>query len=196
MLIISSCVLLVACASVEPPPASSAHNSVATDPVYIDRFTLTGRLSVRTGDRLDTVHIKWSRVALGDTMRIFSPFGNQLALVTSTAGGANLQRGDVVERADTVEALTLSLLGVSIAPHMLARWIQGLDLSVVDRLPNSGTEPADHWTIQAENLRQIDGVIGGRVAGRVLARAGEVSLRLVIDSFEPRSSTSRDVAEQ
>jgi outer membrane biogenesis lipoprotein LolB len=177
--------LLASCGSIAPPTSLGLQSGVAADAVYMDKFVLSGRLSVRNGDRLDSVRIEWSRDESGDTMRFFSPFGNQLALVTSTPKGASLQRGDTVERADSMQSLTQSLLGVAIDPTMLAKWVQGIQLEAADRLSNGGIEPADRWAIEAENLRRVEGVHGGQVAGRILAKAGDISLRLVIDSFEP-----------
>ncbi len=181
---------LVGCSTLEPAREKSAATAAA-NAVYVDRFSLAGRLSVRVGDRLDSVRIEWTRSESGDIMRFYSPFGNQLALVTSTATGAVLQRGDVVERADSIGALTLSLLGVGIDPKMLARWIQGFDLGATDRLSNGGVEPADRWTIQAEGLREVAGVDGARVAGRIAAQAGEISLRLVVDKFDAPPAKSQ-----
>jgi len=168
------------CAVLPPMPAAVVPSAI---PVLIERFSLSGRLSVRIADRLDAVRIEWERDGKRETMRFFSPFGSQLAEVVSGSEGTTLTRGDVVEYAKSVGALTESVIGVAIDTDLLARWVQGMSLEPTPGQTNDGR--VVRWTIRAENIRAVDGVDGGRIASRISATEGETSIRLVVDSFKP-----------
>ena len=172
-------VLLAGCAVVHPG-STLAPQGV---PVLIERFSLAGRLSVRVGDQLDSVRLEWVRDGRRESISFFSPFGAQLAAVSATTEGATLIRGGVVERAESVSALTESAIGVAISTDLLTRWVQGFE--VESDATSVGDDRASRWTIRAENLRAVEGVAGGRVASRMSATSGETTIRLVVDSFAP-----------
>jgi outer membrane biogenesis lipoprotein LolB len=177
--------VLAGCATSLPTEMPSSAAEVAVKPVYISRFRLSGRLSVRVADRLDSARIEWMRDGRKETISFFSPFGSQIALVSASADGASLTRGEVVEYAPSIRALTESLLGVGIDTEMLARWVQGFDVGEGIAVSNENGERTAQWSIRAENVRSVDGVIGGRIAARVSAAEGDRSLRLFVDSFTP-----------
>ena len=171
---------LAGCATVQP---TSEPNLPIGPQVFIEHFRLSGRLSVRIADRLDSARIEWVRDSKGETLRFFSPFGSQLAEVVSNVDGATLTRGSAVEYAKSVGVLTQSVIGVAIDTDLLARWVQGIDI-VPTAVLTSGDGVA-RWLIRAENVRAVDGVVGGRVAMRTSATEAGTSIRLVIDSFSP-----------
>jgi len=179
-LVVTLMILLAGCAATPPITQSGFPPGPQ---VFIERFSLSGRLSVRVADRLDSARIEWVRDGKRETMRFFSPFGSQLAEVASTPEGATLTRGDVAEYAGSVGALTESLIGVAINTDLLARWVQGIDVDPAAVL-TTGDRVA-RWAILAENLRAVDGVVGGRIALRTSATQADRSIRLVIDSFSP-----------
>jgi outer membrane biogenesis lipoprotein LolB len=168
---------------------ASADTATIAPPTYINQFVLAGRLSVRVADRLDSARIEWVRDARSETISFFSPFGSQLAQVSATANGATLTRGELVEYAPSIRALTQSLLGVGIDTDMLARWVQGFDVGDAVAVSSENGEQSAQWSIRAENIRSVDGVVGGRIAARTSATEGDRTIRLFIDSFKPIVNT-------
>ena len=152
-------------------------------PVLMERFSLSGRLSVRIADRLDSAKIDWVRDGKRETINFFSPFGSQLAQIVSTAGVATLTRGEAVEYAASIGELTHSVVGVAINTDLLARWVQGFDIEASNALVTGGS--GARWTVVAENMRAVDGVVGGRIASRISASDGDTTLRLFIDAVKP-----------
>jgi outer membrane biogenesis lipoprotein LolB len=143
----------------------------------IQQFSLRGRLSVRVADRIDTAEIRWVRGTTSESLKVYTPFGNQIAELQVTASGARLIRGDQVEVAPDVATLTERLFGISIDTSHLARWVQGLGLDAASVSKAGGRI----WQLEAENIRMLG---AGRVAGRITARDGDTVVRLVVDSFE------------
>jgi outer membrane lipoprotein LolB len=143
--------------AVSPPVTTPEVPPALTIPqVFIERFALAGRLSIRVGDRLDSVRIEWTRDANKETINFFSPFGSQLAQVSASAEGASLARGDQTEYAPTVGALTQSLLGTPIDTALLARWVQGLDVSVASNISSATGDRLARWTVRTESVRSAD----------------------------------------
>jgi|LakMenEpi03Aug12_release.lakeMendotaPanAssembly.Ray.scaffolds.fasta_scaffold929045_2 outer membrane lipoprotein LolB len=172
--------------AVSPPVTTPEVPPALTIPqVFIERFALAGRLSIRVGDRLDSVRIEWTRDANKETINFFSPFGSQLAQVSASAEGASLARGDQTEYAPTVGALTQSLLGTPIDTALLARWVQGLDVSVASNISSATGDRLARWTVRTESVRAVDGIVGGRYATRMTATEGETTVRLFVDQFRP-----------
>lgn len=177
--------LLAGCAT-SPPTVGPQISPTRDGPqVFIEQFALSGRLSVRIGDRLDSVRIEWTREGNKELINFFSPFGSQLAQVSASSEGANLVRGDQTEYAPTVGALTQSLLGTPIDTALLSRWVQGaVDLMSVDVAAVSG-DRLIRWTVRAEAIRAVDGIVGGRFATRITASEGDTTIRLFVDQFRP-----------
>ncbi len=172
--------LLTGCAAWLPVAETAAPSGA---PVFIERFNLSGRLSVRVADRLDTTKIEWLRDGTRETLRFYSPLGSQLAEVSATAHGATLTRGESIEHAPSIGALTQVLVGVAINTELLARWVQGIDVDATDA--RGASDISANWTIRAENLRAVDGVKGGRIASRISVSRDDTALRLFVDHFRP-----------
>ena len=152
------------------------------DRPYVPYFEISGRLSVRIGDRLDTAGFQWARESGRDTLRFFSPFGSQIAELTATPAGAMLTRDGIVERDANLTALVQTAIGVRLDADRLARWVQGMDLAGAGAVLAADGEQAP-WTVTAEDLRLMQ---GAKVATRVVARQGETTVRVVIDAFLPK----------
>jgi outer membrane biogenesis lipoprotein LolB len=105
--------------------------------------------------------------------------------VSASAEGASLARGDQTEYAPTVGALTQSLLGTPIDTALLARWVQGLDVSVASNISSATGDRLARWTVRTESVRAVDGIVGGRYATRMTATEGETTVRLFVDQFRP-----------
>jgi outer membrane lipoprotein LolB len=177
--------LLAGCATSPPVTVPEASPTLNSPQVFIERFALFGRLSVRVGDRLDAVRIEWTRDTDKETINFFSPLGSQLAQMSASLAGASLVRGDQTEYAPTVGELTQSLLGTPIDTGLLARWVQGLDVSVAANIPTATGDRLTRWTVRTEAVRAVDGIVGGRFVTRMTATEGETTVRLFVDQFRP-----------
>ena len=197
--------MLAGCAVSLPLAEHEQPLSPTTTQVFVERFQLSGRLSVRVADRLDSVRIEWVRDGVKETINFFSPFGSQLAQVSASPEGASLTRGEQTEYAKTIGELTQSLLGTAIDTGLLARWVQGLDVSNSVNAPIVTGDRLVRWTVSAEDVRAVGGVgagagtgagagagagagerkPSGRYATRVTATEGETTVRLFVDQFRP-----------
>jgi outer membrane biogenesis lipoprotein LolB len=182
--------LSAGCASLPNPPASPRENASITAPdKVIQQFVLMGRISIRVGDKLDTARIEWTRDVgaarpTRESMKFFTPFGSQVAEITTTEKGVVLRQGESVVEAADFAWLTNQLFGVAIDTASLAKWVQGAELDRAQ--PISYGEPGSaprKWQITAENFRPVEGVPGARVAARVTAIEGDTVLRVVVDQF-------------
>lgn len=182
--------LLAGCATVPKDTQSGQATApnAAPDKV-IQQFVLTGRISVRVGDKLDTARIEWTR-DIGtsrpnqESMKFFTPFGSQVAEISTTPRGVLLRQGENVVEAADFAILTHQMFGVAIDTASLAKWVQGVDLDRAQ--PISYGEPGSaprKWQITAENFRPVDGTPGARIAARVTAIEGDTVLRVVVDQF-------------
>lgn len=134
-------------------------------------FEMTGRLSLRQGDRSDIAKLRWTHRPRGDLWVIASPLGNEVARIESDAQGATLTQADGSGvQADSFADLTERVLGVALAPRSLARWLHG-----------GAPEASDSdWSVRVEE-RQRAGSID--IARRMSARRGDVTVRLVVDEY-------------
>ncbi len=166
---------------------SAPPNGPAPTAVFVERFELTARISVRVSEKVDTAKITWVRLPPNETLRISTPFGSQIAEVIADKNGASVSRaghGDVSASAASVADLMAAVIGVRLDTAALARWVQGFDLQTTVELvsfPEAGVNQT--WNVRAENFRIIDGV---RVATRLDAIAGDIVVRVVIDEFRAR----------
>ena len=184
--------MLGACSSL--PPSQSAVGRVTSEAQF---FTLTGRLSIRQNDRLDSVKIVWSKDAREERLKFFTPFGSQLAeLVKITPDGGRaeitLNNGNQITRAVSIDELTESVLGVALEVDQIARWIQGTGLT--EDLPQDiRLRDGSVWQVTAERFQnaqdiyryaaRISAVKGAYTAAGAHFVAGYISLRLVVDEW-------------
>jgi len=174
---------LTACVTL-PSTSLTSTQKTESAPAYAERFTLTARVSVRVGEKLDTVKLDWTRTPPDEMIKIFTPFGSQVAEITATRDGATVKNASGTQSAATIADITAAAFGVSIDTAMLARWVQGRSLNSATSFavfPESGN--ALPWQVEAENFRVID---GARVASRVTAISGDTVVKVVIDEFRAR----------
>ena len=158
--------LLGACALA--PPRETSLPDLAGVPAA---FEMTGRLALRQGDRSEIAKLRWTHRPGTDVWVIASPLGNEVARIESGAAGATLtQAGGPSAQAESFSELTERVLGVALAPELLARWLHG------DTSAGAGGE----WAIAIEE-RQKAGAVD--IARRMSARRGEVTVRLVVDDY-------------
>ena len=191
--------LLTACATVSPPQAGTIED--ASERRFHKTIDLTGRISVRyqANGKEDVLHgsFVWSQTPSRTTVTLLSPLGQTLAVIDVNAGGATLrQSGQQVRSAPDVDALTAETLGWPLPVSGLREWLQGFALDnsgrrfVVTPSADQITSP-DGWRIRyASWVNDNPPPSQGRPKRIDLARsteqAGEVSLRIVIDTWQPR----------
>ena len=135
-----------------------------------EAFEMSGRIALRQGDRSEIARLRWKHTPESDRWVIASPLGNEVARIESGPRGATLKRaGGEDEEAPTFAALTERLLGISLEPAALARWLHG-------------AVPADSgdWAVAIEETQRAGTV---DMARRLSARRGDVTVRLVVDEY-------------
>ncbi len=133
-------------------------------------FEVAGRLSLRQGQRSDIARLRWTHRGASDLWVISSPFGNEVARIESSPGGATLvQAGGSPQQAGSFADLTQQALGVELDPAALAGWLHG-------RAPSQ----TSGWTVTLEETQKAGAV---DVARRMSATRGEVTVRLVVDEY-------------
>ena len=173
-------VLLVACTTTRAPPGttpSMSVNEVAVAPY----FSLSGRISVRVNDKIDSGQIRWTRGVEEERIGLYSPLGSQIAELVSDkkAGVVMLRQGTETVTSASVGELTQSLLGVRLELDRMAAWVQGVGL-----IENQATDVmlvnGEAWRVTAERY-QTSGNF--RFASRLSATRGDTAVRLVIDEW-------------
>ena len=157
--------LCAACAVTPVPQASLPQLSAVPA-----SFEMSGRLALRQGDRSEIARLRWEHTPASDRWVFASPLGNEVARIESGPRGATLKRaGGEDEEAPTFAALTERLLGISLEPAALARWLHG-------------AVPADSggWTVAIEETQRAGEI---QMARRLSATRGDVVVRLVVDEY-------------
>jgi outer membrane biogenesis lipoprotein LolB len=133
---------------------------------------MSGRLSVRQGDRSDIARLRWAHRAQSDQWVFASPIGNEVARIESSAKGAVLERaGAPREEAASFEELTQRVLGIGLDPKELSAWLHGKD---------SASGAAD-WKVTIDEKQSAGAV---ELARRVTATRGDVVVKLVVDDYK------------
>lgn len=185
--------ILSACSTINSlPPTASPIPDVArvtatvTTPKVAKHFSMTGRISVRVDDRLDSAKIIWERTQDGERLKFFSPFGSQLAEVASDKdGGTTMTQGNVTVAADSIAQLTKSLLGVSLVTDEIARWVQGDGLTE-NKSFDFASADGTVWSVTAEKFERASAVSNYRFVSRLNATKGGTRVRLVVDEWKAR----------
>lgn len=191
--------LLAGCATTSPPAP------LATEQVAQRRFHETidigGRLSVRyqANGRDEALHgnFTWSQTPAQTVVTLLSPLGQTVAVIDVNAEGATLrQAGQQAKSALSVDALTAETLGWPLPVAGLRDWLQGFAVDTTGRRlvaspPETRVDSRDGWRIhyaswlednpssQQNRPKRID-------LARHTEQAGDVSLRIVIDTWQTR----------
>lgn len=174
-------VLLANCAQVTPRDAGDV--SVAAS-AYVPQFELTGRLSVRDGQRGEFGTLRWKRTVASEQITLVSPLGQVVAELTQQSGQpAKLVASNQTRTAATLADLTQQALGTAVPVHELARWVQGLSGANEGSGQPSPATQFQHagWQVEAENHRVID---GSAIPARITAIKGDVVVKLVVDEWK------------
>ena len=198
---------LTGCASIAPPPtpmpgAAISGRSESPTPVrtYRDTIDLNGRLSVRyqQNGRDEALHgsFTWAQTAHQATVTILSPLGQTLATIEVTPGHSSLtQAGRPPRVAADVDALAADALGWPLPVAGLRDWLQGFAIDGsghrVIATPSTTTAVAtpEGWRIRYASWQDDDPTSPHNHPKRIdlersTAQAGDVSIRIVIDSWQ------------
>jgi outer membrane lipoprotein LolB len=189
--------LAAGCAGIATAPQVPADANIIRN--YQQAIDITGRMSVRYQQygRDEALHgsFEWQQRPGSTQLTLRSPLGQTIAQIDILPDGATLtQSGQPPLAAADADALTAQALGWPLPVSGLRDWLQGnvTDLNRKKRIAtpqdeNTDIVTADGWRIRyaawdttaAPRPRRID-------LSRSTEQAGEVALRLVIDTYEPR----------
>lgn len=188
---------LAGCASIAPPIDSLQPVPVRT---YRDAIELGGRLSVRyqQDGREQALHgsFTWAQTAHHATVTMLSPLGQTLATIEVTPDSSSLtQAGRAPRVAADVDALAADALGWPLPVAGLRDWLQGFATDAAGRRvianPSGTTTVAtsDGWRIHYASWQDDDPAAPHNHPKRIdlersSAQAGEVSIRIVIDTWQ------------
>ena len=199
--------LLLGCASIVPGAGTTASIGANATRVYHQTIELGGRLSVRyqQNGKDEAVHgnFTWQQTPERTLVTLLSPLGQTMAKIEIVPGRSTLMQPDQpVRSADDVDTLTAHALGWPLPVAGLREWLQGFAVDASGRriaaAPTNGKADAltsEGWRLhyvswqedaampENDHPRRID-------LERSTAQAGEVSLRIVIDSWQPQPTTS------
>jgi outer membrane lipoprotein LolB len=168
---------------------------------YRQAIDIAGRLSLRYqgNNKQEALHgsFNWVQGPQETTVTLLSPLGQTLAVITDNASGATLtQSGQPVRTAADVDALTANTLGWPLPIAGLRNWLQGFATDrngarFVAMPAASEVQTQDGWQIQYSAWTEPDGASGQPLPRRIdlsrsTAQAGDISLRIVIDSWQVR----------
>lgn len=174
---------LGACTTVPVFP-SVASTALTGEPMFAQHFLLSGRISVRVNDKIDSGQIRWYRRPQEERIGLYTPLGSQVAELVSDKDTrmVTLRQGSETVTAASVAELTQSLLGAPLDLDRMAAWVQGIGLRE-NEITDATLANGDSWRVTAERYQSSGNY---RFASRVIATKGEIVVRLVIDEWVPQ----------
>jgi outer membrane lipoprotein LolB len=166
--LIATCLvlLLAACSTLPTAPVSSTASQASQQRMQhlasVKQFSLEAKLAVQYSGKGYTARLEWQHDGQEDHMRIFSPLGQQVALIHRTAQSVTLtdQSGKQHQAAD-VATLTERLLGWRLPLAGLSQWVLGIphaDTPFQASYLENG-QPAqitqDDWRIDYEDYHEV-----------------------------------------
>jgi outer membrane lipoprotein LolB len=199
-LLLTGCASLITPATSPLPPVMPSSNRA-----YHDAIDLNGRLSLHYEQHGQQQAIDgkfhWLQVLGHTSVTILSPFGQIIAVIDVTPQRSTLtQAGHPLRSASKVDLLLAETLGWPLPVAGLSDWLQGFATtdqgkryiaSATDTQDATYVRTADNWLIHyavweatsdhypAPRPKRID-------LQRVTPEAGNVSLRIVIDQWQPQ----------
>lgn len=156
---------LAGCASLPAPPTqttATASSQQRTQRLQAaQQFSLEAKLAVQYAGKGYTARMEWQHHDQTDTMRIFSPLGQQVALIQRTAQSVMLtDQAGKQHTASDVASLTERLLGWRLPLAGLSQWVLGIPHTgspfqanyLENGAPASLTQ--DEWQINYDDYRQ------------------------------------------
>lgn len=193
--------LVAGCASPPILPGSAVDTIGAATPAarnYHAAIDLSGRLSVRyqRNGQDEALHgsFAWSQTATRTFVTLSSPLGQTLATIELTPQGATLtQPGQAPRSAADADALAADAFGWPLPVANLRNWLQGYTLDTDGRrIPAADNDGAirtpDDWQIHYPVWEASDNHVDRpkRIdLARHTAQAGDITMRIVIDNWQP-----------
>lgn len=193
--LISAVTLLNACVMLEPMPAepeglssADAHHAFGILGPPLDTFFVSGRLSLRQGDRRDFLKFDWQHAPARDTVLLLSPLGQGVAELVRDGSGAKLLRpGETPVNAPDIDTLIFQILGTAVPLDELGIWLSG-------RRGVSGQ--VGGWRISVVQTSPHPVSANGRLPRRLEAVRDDVALTLIVDQWAAGDSLSADKNKQ
>jgi len=196
---IATPLLLAGCATVTPPEHGAAGQAAIAIRPFHQAIDMSGRLSVRYQGRTreEALHgsFTWSQSPYLTTVTLLSPLGQTMAVINVSPEGATLQQGGQQTRtAPNVDALTAEALGWPLPVAGLRDWLQGFTVdNAGKRFAATPSSPQvaskDGWQIHyvawEDNVPSAQSRPKRIDLARSTEQAGDVSLRIVIDTWQP-----------
>lgn len=186
---------LAACSTVPKPPVTQTASTAAQKRMQtlgaVQQFSLEAKLAVQYGGKGYTARLEWQHEGQEDHMRIFSPLGQQVALIHRTAQSVTLtDQSGKQHHAEDVASLTERLLGWRLPLAGLSQWILGIPHTASPYQASylASGEPAtltqDDWRIEYDDY-QVAALNGSMASLPFTTRLQQqdVRLKLVIQHW-------------
>lgn len=199
-LIAAVCCLLLssACTSLHPPAETAATKpAISTLPTttngqrsYQEQIQLNGKINIqyRQADKPQsmTVSFEWEQDRNSIHVRLLSPLGQTMAIITQTANLAILeQAGKEPQQADNLDQLMQNTLGWPLPVAGLRDWLQGfvaIDGKTAKPLkPEDQTLMTQGWKLRYVSWHENSSLPKLINLQRYTEQAGEVSIRIALD---------------
>lgn len=190
--------LISGCASLIAPPISDEAALQAAARNYHQSISLGGRISVRYQgrDKEELLHggFTWQQKPAHTAIALLSPLGQTMAVVETTPQGASLTQGGQTMQAPDVDTLTAERLGWPLPVAGMREWLQGFAMTktgqhFVATPHHTDVTTPDGWHIRYAAWQHNDAQPGQIRPRRIdltrtTLQAGEVAIRVVIDSWQ------------
>lgn len=189
--------LVAGCAGFAPAPPAPAESGVIR--AYQQTIDIAGRMSVRytQNGREEALHgsFDWRQRPGYTELTLSTPLGQTLAKIEIAPTGSTLtQAGQPPLAAENADALAAQALGWPLPVSGLRDWLQGhvaarggKRVIATQQDENADIVTADGWRIRYAAWDSTSTARPRRIdLTRTTREAGEVALRLVIDTYEPR----------
>jgi outer membrane lipoprotein LolB len=192
--------MLAGCAGITPPAEQTQRSTNA----YQDTINIEGRLSVQyqQNGSNEALHgnFNWSQTPKRTVITLSSPLGQTLAVIEVTPDISTFtQSGQPRRMATDPDTLTELALGWPLPVAGMRDWLQGMATDINGRrFVASGQSEAsstvttkDGWQIRYVSWQNGEGPSTASHPKRIdltrkTEQAGDVSIRLVIDNWQPR----------
>jgi len=158
----------------------------------LERFTATGRLALRQGERRDHLRFRWTHSPVSDRVLLMSPLGQGMAELNRDAFGARLLRGNQAPvEAASLRQLTAQLFNIELPLERLADWMRGAEPDL--------TGEVEGWRVRVSEVTRYPPDDDVSVRRHQLLRVMDVTqtgieMRLVVDVWESSDEAPNDAS--
>lgn len=157
--------VMTGCSTLPAPPTQTTASNASQQRIQRlqanQSFALEAKLAVQYAGKGYTARLEWQHDVQADTMRIFSPLGQQVALIHRTQQSVTLtDQSGKQHTATDVASLTERLLGWRLPLAGLSQWILGIphrDSPFQAAYLENGTPASmtqDQWQISYDDYQQ------------------------------------------